>query len=184
MKKYNVVALVGGISKASINKRLFNEVVRLNTQNIVFETFDISTLPFYSQDIENNYHPNVLKLKSMIKEADAILFITPEYNRTMPGVLKNAIDLASRPYGDNSFSNKPAAIMGASSGNIGTFGAQQHLRNCCSFLNIHMMSQPEFYFNASVSMNENGVTDESVDFLRGFLKSFEEWIDIFNNTKK
>lgn len=105
MKKYNVVALVGGISKASINKRLFNEVVRLNTQNIVFETFDISTLPFYRQDIENNYHPNVLKLKSMIKEADAILFITPEYNRTMPGVLKNAIDLASRPYGDNSGSS-------------------------------------------------------------------------------
>lgn len=179
MKKYNVVALVGGISKASINRRLYHEVVRLNRQNIVFETFDISTLPFYSQDIENNYPPNVVKLKNMIKEADAILFITPEYNRTMAAVLKNAIELASRPYRDNSFDNKPAAIMGASSGSIGTFGAQQHLRNCCSFLNLHVMSQPEFYFNASVSMNENGVTDKSVDFLSGFLKSFEEWIDIF-----
>lgn len=183
MKKYNVVALVGGISKESINQRLFHEVVRLNTQNIVFETFDISTLPFYCQDIENNYPPNVVKLKNMIKDADAILFITPEYNRTMPAVLKNAIDLVSRPYGDNSFANKPAAIMGASSGSIGTFGAQQHLRNCCSFLNLHVMSQPEFYFNASASMTENGVTDKSADFLRGFLKNFEEWIVLFNNTK-
>lgn len=183
MKKYNVIALVGGISEASINKRLFSEVVRLNTQNIVFETFDISTLPFYSQDIENNYPPNVVKLKNMIKDSDAILFITPEYNRTMPAVLKNVIDLGSRPYGDNSFNNKPGAIMGASSGSIGTFGAQQHLRNCCSFLNIHMMSQPEFYFNASVSMNESGVTDKAVDFLRGFLKSFEEWITDLKLTK-
>lgn len=180
MKRYNVIALVGGISKASINKRLFDEIVRLNTQNIVFETFDISTLPFYSQDIENNYPPNVVDLKNMIKKSDAILFITPEYNRTVPAVLKNAMELASRPYRNNSFDNKPAAIMGASSGSIGTFGAQQHLRNCCSFLNIHTMSQPEFYFNASVSMNENGVTDKSVDFLRGFLKSFEEWIDLLN----
>lgn len=178
MKRYNVIALVGGISKTSINKRLFGEIVRLNTQNIVFETFDISTLPFYSQDIENNYPSKVVELKNRIKKADAILFITPEYNRTIPAVLKNVIELGSRPYGDNSFDNKPAAIMGASSGSIGTFGAQQHLRNCCSFLNIHMMSHPEFYFNASVSMNENGVTDKSVDFLRGFLKSFEEWIDL------
>lgn len=179
MEKYTVLTLVGGISKDSINKRLYREVVKLNTQNIVFDTFDISILPFYSQDIENNYPPNVVELKNRIKNSDAILFITPEYNRTIPAVLKNAIELGSRPYGDNVFNGKPAATMGASSGSIGTFGAQQHLRNICSALNMHLMSQPEFYFNASVAMDENGVKAESVDFVKKFLKSFEEWIDIF-----
>lgn len=179
MKNYDVLVLVGGISKASINKSLFREILKLDMQNIVFDAFDISTLPFFSQDIENDYPENVVNLKERIKKSDAVLFITPEYNRTIPAVLKNAIELGSRPYGDNSFNGKPAAIMGASTGSIGTFGAQQHLRNSCSSLNLHLMSQPEFYFNASVSMGENGIDAKSVEHLRRFIVSFEEWIDLF-----
>ncbi len=179
MKTINVLTLVGGISSASINKRLYHELVRHNNSGLTFQTFDIATLPFFTQDNEYDPAPQVKALRDMAKAADAVLLITPEYNRSMPGVLKNAIDWCSRPYGENCWNDKPAAIMGASIGPIGTFGAQQHLRNVCSFLNMHLMSQPEFYFNATTGMGEEGLTEDSVKYLQRFLASFEEWIGRF-----
>ncbi len=176
----NVLTLVGGICSNSINKRLYNEMVKHNTGgNLSFQLFDISSLPYFSQDIENNPPTEVKTLKDMARRADAILLITPEYNRSIPGVLKNALDWGARPYGDNCWNDKPAAVLGASIGATGTFGAQQHLRNICSYLNMHLMSQPEFYFNASSGMDTNGLTESSVKFVKQFLGQFEEWIKRF-----
>lgn len=179
MAKSHVLTLIGGISSTSINKRLYNEIVKYNSGNLSFESFDIAALPFYTQDQEQNLPVLIKSLKEKIRQSNAVLFITPEYNRSIPGVLKNAIDWGSRPRGDNCWNGKPAAIMGASNGAIGTFGAQQHLRNICSTVNLHLMSQPEFYFNASIGMNENGLTENAVSLVRQFLNSFEEWIKVF-----
>jgi chromate reductase len=179
MDKIEVLAISGGIATNSINKRLYNEMVKHNTSKLSFKTFDISTLPFYSQDIEYSYPASIKEFRELIKSADAILILTPEYNRSIPGVLKNALDIGSRPYGENIWNDKPAAIAGASIGAMGTFGAQQHLRNICSFLNMHVMSQPEFYFNASAHMTENGLAADSVKFVQSFLQSFETWVRIF-----
>ncbi len=179
MTKLNVSTFIGGISSNSINKRLYNEMIKHNTGNLSFNQFDISVLPFFTQDKENDLPDKVKSLKETVRQSNAVLFITPEYNRSVPGVLKNAIDWGSRPYGDNCWNDKPAAVMGASIGAIGTFGAQQHLRNICSFVNLHLMSQPEFYFNVSTGMTEAGMTENSINFLHQFLKSFEDWIKRF-----
>ncbi|GHT57056.1 FMN reductase [Bacteroidia bacterium] len=172
-----VIALIGGISQNSLNKQLYSELLRLNTTSFTFETFDISALPFFSQDLENTPPAVAAEFQHAVRNADAVLFITPEYNRSFPGVLKNAIDWATRPYGQNLWQHKPAAIIGASMGRIGTFGAQQHLKSVCSFLDMRLMNQPELYFDASASMNEKGnIKEESVGFVQKYLKAFESWI--------
>ena len=172
-----VLALVGGIATNSLNKRLFNEVLKHNPTDLSFRAFDIASLPFYSQDFENNPTESVLLLKKAVQQADAVLFITPEYNRSYPGVLKNAIDWGSRPMENSVWRRKPAGIMGASPGKIGTFGAQQHLKNVCNFLDIDVMNQPEFYMEASTSMDANGLTPQSVEFLQRYLGKFREWVE-------
>jgi chromate reductase len=177
MNSFNVLVLIGGICKNSLNKRLYDEVVKHNTASLSFRTFDIASLPFFSQDMENNPPENVLNLRQAVQNADAVLFITPEYNRSFPGVLKNAIDWCTRPVGTNFWKRKPAAIIGASIGKIGTFGAQQHLKLVCSFLDMDLMNQPEFYFDASTSMDENGVVANSIKYLQKYLADFEQWIN-------
>ncbi len=177
MKTKNVLAIIGGVSQVSLNKRLYNEFVEHNDTALRFTTFDISQLPFYSQDLENDFPEMAANFKQAVIGADALLFVTPEYNRSFPGVLKNALDWGSRPYNANVWAGKPAAIAGASSGKIGTFGAQQHLRNVCSFLNINVMRQPEFYFDVSTAIIEGKLTDSSVAFLQKFLQAFEKWIE-------
>ncbi|KYG70285.1 hypothetical protein AZI85_14170 [Bdellovibrio bacteriovorus] len=169
-----VLTLVGGISKDSLNKKLFKAVKEMAPADIQIETFDIATLPFFSQDLENDPPEVAKQFKNKIKEADAALFITPEYNRSFPGVLKNAIDWGSRPYGQNLWEKKPAAVMGASIGNIGTFGAQHHLRQVLAYLNMPTMGQPEFYFNASKAFDDKGtlIDPKSKELIQGFWKSF------------
>ncbi len=179
MNTIDTLVLVGGISSASINQRLFNEIKKHYKGNLVFKAFDISTLPFFSQDIENNPPEAAKNFKELIKNSKAVLLITPEYNRSFPGVLKNAIDWGSRPWGHNSWNNKPVAIIGASVGPIGAFGAQQHLRNVCCYLGMHVMCQPEFYFNASVYMPESGLVENSVSMVQKYFDSFESWIKMF-----
>ncbi len=176
MNSIDTLVLIGGISSTSINKRLFNEIKKHQKSNLSFKVFDITTLPYYSQDTENNPSETVKAFKELIRNSKAILFITPEYNRSFPGVLKNAIDWGSRPWGDNSWSNKPAAIIGASIGPIGTFGAQQHLRNVCNYLGMHVMCQPEFYFNASAYMPESGLEEKSIPMVQNYFESFENWV--------
>ena len=170
--------MVGGISSQSINRKLFEQIK--DYAKLDFDLFEIAALPFFSQDIEDNPPAAVMDFKKRAAAADGVLIITPEYNRSMPGVLKNALDWGSRPPGQNIWNNKPAAIMGASGGAIGTFGAQQHLRNVVSFLNMHAMSQPEFYFNFAGSSDQSGkINAASMEFIHKFLDAAADWVASF-----
>jgi chromate reductase len=179
MEKLNVFCLVGGIARNSINRKLFNVVQELAPETVKITTFEIQKLPYFSQDLENEPPDNVIRYKDMIREADAVLFITPEYNRSFPGVLKNAVDWGSRPYGQNLWEKKPAGVLGASSGNIGTFGAQHHLRQVLAYLNMSVMGQPEFYFNASSAFDERGrlINEKTKEFVQNYWSAFLTWVE-------
>ena len=142
-KKIKILGFAGSLRKKSYNKSLLGAAARLMPPDTDLEIFDLEGIPPFNQENEKNPPERVKEFKIRIKAADAILIATPEYNYSIPGVLKNAIDSASRPYGDNSFNGKPVAIMGAAIGMIGTARAQYHLRQCCVFLNMHPVNQPE-----------------------------------------
>lgn len=156
MKNTKILTLVGGISQGSLNKKLFHAFKEVVADEAELIMADIAKLPFFSQDIENDPPDSVTAFKDQIRQADAILFITPEYNHSIPGVLKNAIDWGTRPYPQNVWKYLPVATMGASAGNIGTFGAQNHLRQILIYLDVHLLNQPEFYMNGSKAFDENG----------------------------
>lgn len=143
MEKIKIFAFAGSLRKDSYNKALLRAAAELLPENTELEIFDLEGIPLFNQDNESQPLAKVKEFKAKIKAADAILIATPEYNYSIPGVLKNAIDCASRPYGDNSFDDKPLAIMGASIGNIATARAQYHLRQSCVFLNMHPLNKPE-----------------------------------------
>ncbi len=182
MDATKTLTLIGGISRDSLNKRFFEAIQSLEMPEFQFEAFDVAALPFYTQDLEFEPPDIVTEFKDKIREAEALLVITPEYNRSYPGVLKNAIDWGSRPYGQNLWDKKAAALMGASVGNIGTFGAQHHLRQVFAYLNVYVMGQPEFYFNASGAFAEGGsfVSSKTRDFVLGFFRAFREHIELQN----
>lgn len=173
-----ILALVGGISKNSLNKKLFTALKLQAPIGFELEAFDISKLPFFSQDLEADLPSPVKELKNLVLGAAGILFITPEYNRSFPGVLKNALDWGSRPWGQNSWDKKPAAVLGASVGNIGTFGAQHHLRQVLAYLNMPTLGQPEFYLNAAKSFDDQGnlMDEKTKGFIDGFWKSYAAWV--------
>lgn len=177
MEQLRILALVGSIAKDSINRKLFGFVKELAGDEIAFDFFDVSTLPLFSVDIENSPTPAMSDLKARIAKTDGVLLITPEYNRSVPAPLKNALDCASRPWGQNSWDGKPVGIMGASIGTIGTFGAQAHLRNVLAFLNMPAMPQPEFYFNYTANVDENGRPNESSkEHIKKYLERFKFWV--------
>lgn len=182
MERFKIFTLVGGISSNSLNKRFFQSIVDLKPEGFEFETFDISKLPFFSQDLENDPPDIVTEFKEKIREADGVLFVTPEYNRSMPGVLKNAIDWGSRPYGMNLWDKKVAAVIGASPGNIGTFGAQHHLRQVLAYLNLHVMAQPEFYFNATAAFDENNklINEKTKHLLQKYFSAFKDLLELIH----
>jgi chromate reductase len=138
-----ILGIAGSIREGSYNRAALRAAQSLAPEGIEIETFDIKGLPGFSQDDETNPPAQVVELKQRIRDADAILFVTPEYNYSVPGVLKNAIDWASRPYGDSAWTKKPVAIMGASVGTLGTARAQYHLRQMFVFLNMVAVNQPE-----------------------------------------
>jgi chromate reductase len=177
MEQLRVLGLVGSISKNSINRKLFGFVKDIAGDEIAFDLFDIAALPFFSVDIEKTPTPAMVDFKSRIAKADGILIVTPEHNRSFPAPLKNALDCASRPSGQNSWDGKPAGIMGASPGAIGTFGAQAHLRNVLSFLNMPTLPQPEFYFNFSLNVDtECRLNESSKEHIAKYLGKFKTWI--------
>jgi chromate reductase len=182
MDAIKTLTLIGGISRGSLNRCFFEAVKTLGLEDFQFDDFEIAKLPFYSQDLENEPPDIVTAFKDKIREADAVLVVTPEYNRSYPGVLKNAIDWGSRPYGQNLWDRKPAALVGASPGNIGTFGAQHHLRQVFAYLNVYVMGQPEFYFNASRAFNEAGAfaSEGTRDFVVSFFRAFREHVELLN----
>jgi chromate reductase len=171
--------MIGSLSVQSINRRLAQALVRLAPPELSFVEIPIGELPLYNRDLDPDYPPSARRLKAAIEAVDAVLFVTPEYNRDIPGSLKNAIDWASRPWGTNSFRHKPSAVIGTSPGKIGTAVAQQNLRSILSFCNSPQMNAPEAYLQFLPGLiTENGeVTDESTEqFLRDFMSEFAMFI--------
>lgn len=176
---YTVGYFVGSLSSTSINRRLATALVRLAPATLHLVEIPIRDLPLYSPDYDAAYPPAGLALKEAIASVDAVLFVTPEYNRSIPGGLKNAIDWASRPGGTNSFNRKPSAIIGASPGKIGTAIAQQSLRGVLSFCNSPQMNRIEAYisFTPDLITEDGVVTDPSTEkFLASYMAEFADFI--------
>ena len=177
LTSYKVGYFVGSLSSTSINRILSRALIRLAPEDLDFTEIPIGNLPLYSQDYDANFPPEATALKDAIAASDAVLFVTPEYNRSIPGALKNAIDWASRPWGKNSFHHVPAAVIGASIGQIGTAVAQQSLRGVLSFCNARQMTAPEAYiqYSPQVFTPDGEVTDAATtEFLRTFMADFRE----------
>src|ERR671917_645529 len=177
-KQIRILGIAGSLRRQSYNRGALRAAVELAPEGVTIETFDLDGLPGFSEDDEQNPPAKVVELKRRIREADAVLFVTPEYNYSIPGVLKNAIDWASRPYGDSAWSGKPAAIMGASVGAIGTARAQYHLRQVMVFLNMFPLNQPEVMIaNASQRFDGEGkLTDEETkEYIRKLLRNLVDW---------
>jgi chromate reductase, NAD(P)H dehydrogenase (quinone) len=175
----NVLGIAGSLRKASYNRALLRAAQELAPEGVRIEIFDeLDQIPLFNQDEEQNPAPKVTELKQRIRNADAILIVTPEYNYSVPGVLKNTIDAASRPYGDSAWTGKPVAIMGASIGTLGTARAQYHLRQMFVFLNMYPVNQPEVMVaNATNSFDQNGnLTNETTkQLVRQLLQELVNW---------
>jgi chromate reductase len=177
---YTVGYFVGSLAKESINRKLALALARLAPPQLQLREIPIGDLPLYSYDYDKDYPPAGRALKEAIASADAVLFVTPEYNRSIPGALKNAIDWASRPWGTNSFSRKPSAIIGASPGKIGTAVGQQHLRSILAFCNSPLMNAIEAYiqFTPGLIADDGEVTvDSTRDFLAEYMREFLAYIE-------
>ncbi|KHF43428.1 NADPH-dependent FMN reductase [Saccharomonospora viridis] len=179
MSAYKVGYFVGSLSSTSINRVLSKALLKLAPSDLEFSEIRIDNLPLYSPDFDSDYPPEARALKDALAASDAVLFVTPEYNRSIPGALKNAIDWASRPWGQNSFDHMPAAVIGASIGQIGTAVAQQSLRGVLSFCNARQMTAPEAYihFRPEVFAESGEISDaETTTFLQNFMTEFREHI--------
>jgi chromate reductase len=179
-KNYNVAVFVGSLRKDSLNRKLAKALIVLAPESLRLEIVEIGNLPLYNQDFEENPPKEVREFRQRVKSADAVLFLTPEYNRSVPAVLKNAIDVGSRPYMQNAWNGKPGAVISVSQGALGAFGANHHLRQSLVFINVPTMAQPEAYIgNAASLFDDKGqlVNDSTKDFLQKFLQAFARWID-------
>ena len=182
MAQKNVAVLVGSLRKESINLKVARAVEKLAASELKFEYIQIGDLPLYTQEFDSAYPPVCQRLKDAIKAADGVLFVTPEYNRSIPGVLKNAIDIASRPYGTNAFAGKPGAVLGASIGAAGSCMAQQHLRNVLAYLNVPTLPQPEVFihFEDGLIEPDGRISDaDTQKFLQKFVDNYVSWIKRF-----
>ncbi len=180
MSGYEVGYFVGSLSSTSINRVLASALIRLAPGDLEFTEIGINTLPLYSPDYDDHFPPEATALKQAIAHSDAVLFVTPEYNRSIPGALKNAIDWASRPWGQNSFHHIPAGVIGASPGPIGTAVAQQSLRAVLSFCNARQMTSPEAYIHYSrAAFADDGevVNEETAAFLRTYMAEFRDYVE-------
>src|SRR5687768_5783921 len=180
MTGYKVGYFVGSLASKSINRLLAKALAKLAPPELQMTEISFKDLPLYSYDYDANYPPVATEFKNAIAAVDAVLFVTPEYNRSIPGGLKNAIDWASRPYGQNAFTRKPSAVIGTSPGKIGTAVGQQHLRSILSFCNSPQMNAPEAYiqFEKGLITEEGEVTDETTEmFLREFMEQFEQFME-------
>jgi chromate reductase len=176
---FSVGYFVGSLAKASINRKLARSLEKLAPAELTMQEIPYGDLPLYSYDYDANFPPPARAFKEAIASVDAVLFVTPEYNRSIPGPLKNAIDWASRPYGQNAFTRKPSAVIGTSPGKIGTAVGQQHLRSILGFCNSPQMNSIEAYiqFTPDLIDDEGKVTDSSTEeFLRNYMKEFHGFI--------
>ena len=177
-RTYNVAVIVGSLRKESINRKVANALIELAPSGLKPSIVEIGQLPLYNQDNDDNPPAEWTAFREHIRAADAVLFVTPEYNRSVPAALKNAIDVGSPPYGKSAWSGKPGAVVSASPGAIGGFGANHHLRQSLVFLNIPAMPQPEAYiFGADKLFDANGKlnNDGTRKFLQGFMQAYAAW---------
>jgi len=179
-KVHSVAVLVGSLRKDSFNRKIANALAELAPPSLKMSIVDLSRLSIYNQDLDATPPAEWTAFRAEVKSADAVLFVTAEYNRSVPGVLKNAIDIGSRPYGQSVWDGKPGAVVSSSIGGIGGFGANHHLRQSLVFLNVLAMQQPEAYIGgASQLFDAQGKlsNDGTRDFLKSFARAFAAWVD-------
>jgi len=178
MSQYQIAVVVGSLRRDSFNRKLANAIVKLAPPEFSFKQVQIGDLPLYNQDDDANQAESVKRLKAEIAAAQGLLFVTAEYNRSIPGVLKNAIDHASRPYGQSAWAGKPAGVLGVSIGAIGTSMAQQHLRNVLAYLDVPTLGQPEAFIHAKEGLFDQAgnLGADSNKFLRDWMDHYVAWV--------
>ncbi len=178
MTTIHIAIIVGSLRRDSLNRKLAEALLHLAPSDFSFSSVKIDDLPLYNQDDDVHQAASVLRIKAQIKAAQGLLFVTPEYNRSIPGVLKNAIDHASRPYGQSVWDGKPTGVLGASVGSIGTALAQQHLRNILAYLNLPTLGQPEAFIHAKEGLfdTEGRIGAPSLAFVQSWMDHYVAWV--------
>ena len=178
MSQYQIAVVVGSLRRDSFNRKLATGLAKLGQPDFTFKQVQIGDLPLYNQDDDANQAEPVKRLKGEIAASQGVLFVTAEYNRSIPGVLKNAIDHASRPYGQSAWAGKPAGVIGASVGPVGTSMAQQHLRNILAYLDVPTLGQPEAFIHAKEGLFDGGgnIGPDSKKFLQGWMDRYVAWV--------
>ena len=185
---YKIAIIVGSLRKDSINRKVARSICAIRGDNLDCSMIEIGDLPLYNQDYDGNSPEQYVRFRKQVADADGVLFVSPEYNRGIPGVLKNAIDVGSRPYGQSVFDKKPAAIVTASPGSIGGFGANHQIRQACVFLNMPVMQQPEAYLGhvTEASFDENGHLKEGPlkELVAGLAHAFHDWVEMILRSRQ
>ena len=188
MDRHKIAIVVGSLRVGSINRKVARSICAFASDKLDCEIVEIGALPLYNQDMDGSPNEEVTRFRNRISASDGILFVSPEYNRGMPGVLKNAIDVGSRPYGQSIWDKKPAAIVSASPGGIGGFGANHQLRQACVFLNMPMMQQPEAYLGMvkDESFGPDGLVVDGPlkDLIVRVAGAFAEWVDLIRRSRQ
>ncbi len=182
MSKKKVAVLVGSLRKESFNRKVANQLIQLAPDSLELELVEIGQLPHYNEDLELNVPKEYTEFREKIKSFDGFLFVTPEYNRSVPSALKNAFDVGSRPYGQSVWGGKPGAVVSVSMSAIGGFGANHIVRQSMVFLNVPMMQQPEAYIGSAHTLfDENGnlVNEGTRDFLKAYIDAYAAWVNNF-----
>jgi len=181
MKPSSIAVFVGSLRKDSFNRKLAETLIALAPSDFSFQIVEIGTLPLYNQDDDNQPAESVKTMKSIVSAAQGLLFVTPEYNRSISGVLKNALDHGSRPYGQSAWAKKPAGVIGVSIGQIGTALAQQHLRNILAYLDVPTLGQPEAFLRSEALFDPSGnVKSDTREFLVKWMERYVDWIKRHN----
>ncbi len=179
MKQKKIAVIVGSLRRESLNRKMAEVLSKIAPESLRLEIIEIGGLPHYNEDLEKNPPAPWMEFRERLRSVDGFLFVTPEYNRSVPGLLKNAIDVGSRPYGQSVWNGKPGAVVSVSPGSIGGFGANHHLRQSFVFLNIPAMQQPEAYIgNAAGLFDEKGnfANDSIMTFARSYMDAFAAWV--------
>ena len=178
MAQYQIAVVIGSLRRDSFNRKLAEGLIRLAPADFSFKHLNIGDLPLYNQDDDANQAAPVKRIKSEIAASQGLLFVTPEYNRSIPGVLKNALDNASRPYGHSAWAGKPAGVIGISVGPVGTALAQQHLRNVLAYLDVPTLGQPEGFIHAKEGLFDaaGNIGEASKKFLQGWMDQYVAWV--------
>jgi chromate reductase len=188
MSRHKIAIIVGSLRKDSLNRKVARSICALRNDNLDCSMIEIGDLPLYNQDLDVDPPEQWVRFRKEVGAADGMLFVSPEYNRGIPGVLKNAIDVGSRPYGQSVFDKKPAAIVTASPGSIGGFGANHQIRQAGVFLNMPMMQQPEAYLGhvSDDSFDEGGCLKEGPlkELITGLAHAFHDWVDMIHTSRR